>query len=62
MSERKPWWPRLKSLPFFTSSAQWEAQLSDEDRTELENDEDEEKEANEDGMSADSATKKSVKQ
>ena len=62
MSERKPWWPRLKSLPFFTSSAQWEAQLSDDDRTELENDEDEEKEANEDGMYAGPATKKSVDQ
>ena len=62
MSERKPWRPKLKSLPFFTSSAQWEAQLSDEDRTELENDEDAEKEANEDGVSADPATEKSGKQ
>jgi hypothetical protein len=54
MSERKPWWPKLKSLPFFTSSAQWEAQLSDDDRTELENDEDD--------VSADPATEKSGKQ
>jgi hypothetical protein len=61
MSERKPWWPKLKSLPFFTSSAQFEAQLSDEDRTELEDDEDEEQEANEDGESANPATRKSGK-
>jgi len=62
MSERKPWWPKLKSLPFFTSSAQFEAQLSDDDRTELENDADEEQEANEDIVSANPATKKSGKQ
>jgi len=62
MSERKPWWPKLKSLPFFTSSAQWEAQLSDDDRTELENDEDEEKGAHEDDVSADPAVEKSGKQ
>jgi hypothetical protein len=62
MSEHKPWWPQMKSLPFFTSSAQWEAQLSDDDRTELESDEDQEKEANEDRLSANPAPKKSRKQ
>jgi hypothetical protein len=62
MGERKPWWPKLKSLPFFTSSAEWEAQLSAEDRIEVEDDEDEKKEENAVGVCADPAIKKSDKQ
>jgi hypothetical protein len=61
MGERKPWWPKLKSLPFFTSSAEWEAQLSAEDRIEVEDDEDEKKEENAVGGGADPAIKKSDK-
>jgi len=62
MGERKPWWPKLKSLPFFTSSAEWEAQLSADDRIEVQDDEEEKKEENAVGVSADPAIKKSDKQ
>jgi len=59
MSEHKPWWPKLKSLPFFTSSAEWEAQLGADDRIDLEEAEDEKKEANADGASSETAPKES---
>jgi len=61
MDERKPWWPKLKRLPFFTSSAEWEAQLSADDRIELEDDEAERKEEKERSASADPPTEKSGK-
>lgn len=56
MNERKPWWPKLKNLPFFTSSAEYEAQLDADDRIEIP-EEEEEKEA---GVPADPATKKAA--
>jgi hypothetical protein len=59
MGEHKPWWPKLKSLPFFSSSAEWEAQLSADDRIEIENTEEEKKKENEDGVPADATPKKS---
>ena len=59
MSEHKPWWPKMKSLPFFTSSAEWEAHLSADDRFDIEDAEDEKKEANSDGMSSETAARKS---
>jgi len=62
MSEHKPWWPKLKRLPFFTSSAEWEARLSAEDRIDIEDVEDEKKEANAGAVSSDTATKESGKQ
>ena len=62
MSEHKPWWPRSKNLPFFTSSAEYEAHLSADDRIDLEDIEDERKEEHADGVSPDTATRKSDEQ
>ena len=53
MDKRQPWQPKSKNPPFFTSAAEWAAQLGAADRFEVEDEE-----AKEDSAPADSTTDK----